>query len=121
MQKDTLETFSGFSKNVKVSSMINGEQTIVLLRVVNEAIYGNEAVLIKENFKSVREIIDPIIPYIKDNSPAVRLYSLEIIKTLGFRAKSWIHELITIFLSLSTMTNADLTALRQVPVFLHMT
>jgi len=38
------------------------------------------------------------------------LYAIEVIKTLGFKASHLIHELVTIFLSLTTITNADLTS-----------
>ena len=74
-----------------------------------------------ENFKTEKEVIDPLIPYIKDASLQVRLFAIELLKTLGFRAKPWTHALLTLFLSLSTMTNADLTSLRQVPYHVHLT
>ncbi len=48
--------------------MITENQTILLLRIVNEVLSNTqtESSFYKSNFTSEREIIDPIIPYLKD-------------------------------------------------------
>lgn len=57
-------------------------------------------------------MIDPILPFIKDQSSMIaRIYAVEVIKTLGFRNPHLIHELISIFLSLATIANADITTM----------
>ncbi|CDW72650.1 heat repeat-containing protein 5b [Stylonychia lemnae] len=120
LSKDTLEIFQGFCKNQKLSTMLNESQIITLLRMVTECLFRLSSQELKKAFASEKELIDPIMPYIKDQqSHAVRMYGVEVIKTIGFRCSHLIHEIVSIFLSLATITNADLTSLRQVPI-LHL-
>ena len=105
-----------------MSTMLNESQAIVLLRTANEALFQLPTSLIKQQFPNEKDLIDAIIPYIKDQSnAALRLYAVEVIKTMGFKASHLIHELITIFLSLTTITNADLTSQRQVLYNIYLT
>jgi hypothetical protein len=64
MQKDTFDTFSGFCKNQKVSSMINESQTVFLLTVVNLLLFSSEISFIRGIFPKMQELIDPLIPHL---------------------------------------------------------
>lgn len=120
MQKETLETFSGFCKTQKVSSMINESQIIVLLRLVNDILYNQDHESMKSMFTKFQEVVDPLLGYIKDQySPQVKLYAIECIRTLGFRARPWITDMLSLFLSLTNITNADLQSLKQVPIYMN--
>lgn len=56
--------------------------------------------------------------YVKDSSSIPsRLYAIEAIKILAFRAKHWLHELLSTLISLANIANADLTSLKLAPVF----
>jgi hypothetical protein len=107
-----VDILSGFCKNQKLSTLLNESQSIVMVRAVNDILFSSESLFIRSNFQSEKEIIDSIIPFLKadTSSPALRLYSIEVIKTLGYKAPHWQNELISIFLSLASITNADLTA-----------
>lgn len=68
---------------------------------------------IKMNFTSEKEFIDPLMSYFKDSkSKQIKLYIVETIKLLSNKAPHLIHELISIFLSFTSITNADINALR---------
>jgi hypothetical protein len=49
----------------------------------------------------------------------VKLSALECFKTLAFRAKLWGPELLQHFLTQTTIANADLSTLKQVPIYLN--
>ena len=90
------------------------------MKAVNDILFSVEPAFIKLNFTTEKELVDPIIIYLRDQSyPSLRLHAIEVIKTLGFKATIFIHELISIFLSFTTITNADLTALKQVPYLVN--
>jgi len=73
---------------------------------------------IHTTFSSEKEIVDSILTYTKEPSPfEVRLYAVEVFKTLGFRAPKWIHHLISIFLSFASITNADILSMKQVAIY----
>jgi hypothetical protein len=102
-----------------MSTMMNEAQEIILIRLINDIIFASENLFIRSNFATEKEIIDPLIPYIRDaNTPALRVYAIEAIKTLGFKAPYWINELLSIFLSFTTITNADLTNLKYTPIYI---
>lgn len=66
---------------------MNEAQSIVLIRGLNQAIFESEPSSISKNFSSEKELIDPLIAYIKDQpSHILRNYAGEVIKTLGFKA-----------------------------------
>lgn len=66
MQKDSLDIFSGFCKNPKLSSMLNDQQIIFFLRAVNYVLFQADSTFVKQNFASEKELIDPILPYLRD-------------------------------------------------------
>ena len=66
MQKDTLETFNAFCKNQKITSLLSENQTILLLRLVTDILYHSDAQFIKEHFQTLKELIDPLLPYVRD-------------------------------------------------------
>ena len=113
MNKETLDTFTNFCKNQKMSSMINEAQNIVLIRVVTDILFESDKSFIKATFTNIKDVIDPIMPFVKDQSSSVlRVFAIEAFKILAFKAPHWLHELISIFLSLTTITNADITAMK---------
>lgn len=85
----------------------------MLLKVINDILFESDTSFITANFQSEKEIIDPIIGFIRDNNaPALRLYAVELIKILGFKSPHWLHELISIFLSFTAITNADIATMK---------
>jgi hypothetical protein len=66
LNKDTLENFQAFSKNMKMSTMLNEAQVIVLIRLINEILFTMTTSHLMKEFSNEKEIIDSLIPLIKD-------------------------------------------------------
>ena len=88
--------------------MMNENHHLVLLRVATEAIFSLEATTFHNIFLLEKELVNAINPYLRcTNSAEVRLYVVEMVKTIGFRAPRWIHNLVSYYLSMASIQNAD--------------
>ena len=104
-------------KNQRVSTLFNANQLVVLIRLINDILHELDGSQIYKAFESEREIIEPLVPFMRTGSFEVKLYIAEAIKTLGTRAVNWLHQLISIFLSHTSIANADLVSIAQVPIY----
>lgn len=91
----------------------------MLLRLVNDVVYSMDSDLVKQAFSRYQELVDPILLYVKDQTPQVRVYAIDCLKTIGFRAKPWLAELISSIFSQINRANADILSMKQVPVFMN--
>ena len=98
--------------------MINESHHIVLLRVSTEIIFNMEGTAFHNVFQQDREVTNAVNPYLKfSRSLEVKLYAVELVKAIGFRAPRWIHNLISLYLSMASIQNADTQSLSQTIIY----
>lgn len=115
LKKETLDSITSFcGKNVKVSSLVNEGQQMALLQVVNDIIFEFDQKTLHSAFQSEKEIVDAVVPYMSEQYPfQTRKCTIEVIKTLGAKSYSWIHSLISTFMSSVQLASADIMSIQQ--------
>ena len=72
---------------------------------------------IPELFQSEKEYIDTLIPFVRSQTPLHSFLAIEGIKVLGFSCAPWVQQLLSIFLSLTTISNANLAAMKHCQLY----
>jgi len=88
-----------------------------MIRLINDILFDLEGSQIYKVFETERAILDPILGFMRSGSPDVQIYIVEVCKTLAMRATNWVHQLISIFLSHTSIANADIVSIKQVPIY----
>jgi len=90
LQKDFFETFNFISKNQRIGSSLNNNQVGILMQTLTQILFHSESAFVHDNFSDEKEVLDAITPWLRE-SDTVKVYALEVVKTLGFRAPQWLH------------------------------
>ena len=73
---------------------------MALLQIVNDIIFEFDQKTLHSAFQSEKEIVEPVVTYMSEQySYQARKCAIEVIKTLGAKSYSWIHSLISTFMS----------------------
>jgi hypothetical protein len=99
-----------------VSTLFNQNQLIVLIRLVNDILFDLDGSQIYKAFDNEGAILDPVMNFMKNGSET-QTYCIEVVKTLSLRATNWVHQLISVFLSHTSIANADIVSIKQVPIY----
>ena len=103
-------------KHEKGQQQANDNQVILILSALNALILQLGPHIVEHN-TSVNHVTDYIVPFLSWDQPAVRTHAAECIKSLVYRCKSWVCQLLSLFLNMTTVAHAELAALPPVPLF----
>lgn len=91
---------------------------MVLLQLTSTLIFKMEPNTFHSVFQSERDLLQKANFHLTPAFPLeVKVQAVELIKVIGFRAPKWIHNLISTYLSLTSIQNADNQSLTQTPVY----
>ena len=103
-------------KHDKGEQQANENQVIVIVSALNALILQLGSHIVEHN-PSVNHITDIVVPLLKWERPSVRIYAVECIKSLVYRCKPWLCQLLSLFLNMTTVSHAELAALPPGPLF----
>lgn len=90
----------------------------MFLCAINQALFYSDDSFVRSNFAQEKELVDPLAAIARDNNnPRLRTHAIEVFKTLAHRAPHWLHNLLTLFISFTSIANANLAAGKQVAVY----
>jgi hypothetical protein len=103
-------------KKQKNEQPANDAQIVLIISALNALIVQLGWQIIEHN-PAVNSVTDILVPFLSWERPAVRLHAAECIKSLAYRCKPWLCQLLSLFLNMTTVTHAELAALPPVPLF----
>ncbi len=103
-------------RHEKGQQQANDSQVILIISALNALILQLGPHIVEHN-PSVNHITDYIVPFLSWEQPAVRTHAAECIKSLVYRCRPWVCQLLSLFLNMTTVAHAELAALSPAALF----